>query len=152
MLFRFDPESVEQRLCIRLCFPAVHLRELCLQFTGPDTVFIGEVRFRIKRILFLHDLKQTRISHHDCVQDLFLIVFKMVLLQYGQTLSRSNVHTAVGRLKLSGQNLEKSRFSGTVGTDDTIAVSLRKLDVDILKQGFFPDSQRHIVSTDHVLS
>ena len=42
--------------------------------------------------------------------------------------------------KLSGKNFKESRLTGTVGTDQTIAVSLGKFDVYILKEGLLADS------------
>ena len=62
-----------------------------------------------------------------------LIIFKMVLLQDGETLARCDDDVAVGRLELSGENLQKRRLSGAVRTDETIAVALGKFDVYIFK-------------------
>ena len=43
----------------------------------------------------------------------------MILLQERKTLSRCDHNVAVGGLKLSGQDLQKSRFSCAVGANET---------------------------------
>ena len=50
----------------------------------------------------------------------------MVLLQDGETLSWCDDNIAVGSVELTGKNLQECGFAGTVGTDQTVAVSLCK--------------------------
>ena len=73
------------------------------------------------------------------------VIFEVVLLQERKTLARSDNDISVGRLKLSGQDLEESRLTGTVCTDQTITVSLCEFDVDILKESFLANTQCDII-------
>ena len=43
----------------------------------------------------------------------------------------------------------KGGLSGTVCTDKTVTVSLSKLNIDVLEQGFFADPKRNVICTDH---
>ena len=53
----------------------------------------------------------------------------MVLLQDGETLSWCDDNIAVGSVELTGKNLQECGFAGTVGTDQTVAVSLCKFNI-----------------------
>ena len=53
----------------------------------------------------------------------------MVLLQDGETLSWCDDNIAVGSVELTGKNLQECGFAGTVGTDQTVAVSKCKLNI-----------------------
>jgi len=57
----------------------------------------------------------------------------MVLLQDGETLSWCDDNIAVGSVELTGKNLQECGFAGTVGTDQTVAVSLCKFNIYIFK-------------------
>ena len=57
----------------------------------------------------------------------------MILLQEGETLSRGNDDFAIGGIQLAGQNLQEGRFSRAVGSDETVAVTLGKFDIDIFE-------------------
>jgi hypothetical protein len=54
--------------------------------------------------------------------------------------------------QLSGDHSQKRRFSGTVCADHSIAITRRKLEVYIRKQGFFPELNRQILDTYHLFS
>ena len=69
----------------------------------------------------------------------------MILLQERKTLTRCDDDITVGRLKLSGQDFKKCRFTGTVCSDQTIAVAFGKFDVDIFKKCFFANTQCNII-------
>ena len=73
----------------------------------------------------------------------------MVLLQDGETLSWCDDNIAVGSVELTGKNLQECGFAGTVGTDQTVAVSLCKFNIYIFKSCFLTDTQSHIVCTNH---
>ena len=113
---------------------------ITLQSNGlalTDTVFISEVRFCIDSIFFFHDLIQSCISHHNGIQNRIFVVFEMILLQERKTFTRCDDDLSVRRLKLSGQNLKKCRFTRTVCSDQTVAVSFCKFNINIFEQGFF---------------
>ena len=133
MQLRPDAKTIQKRSGVRLGLPAVHLCEFALELTGADAVLIGEVLLGVDRFLFLHNIIQSLVAHNDRIENRELIIFKMVLLQHGETLARCDDDVAVCRLELSGENLQKRRLSGAVRTDDTIAVALGKFDVYIFK-------------------
>ena len=145
MKIGINAKSVQKSSSIRFCFPSVHLCEFALEFTGTDSVLICKIFFSVDRFFFFHDLVQSGISHDDGVENLISVIFEVVLLQERKTLARSDNDISVGRLKLSGQDLEESRLTGTVCTDQTITVSLCEFDVDILKESFLANTQCDII-------
>ena len=64
----------------------------------------------------------------------------MVLLQEGESLARSDHNISIGRFELPGKDFKESRFTGTVCSDQAVAVAFGKFDVDILKEGFFANT------------
>ena len=76
----------------------------------------------------------------------------MILLKERKTLSRCNDHFPVRRLQLSGKNLQKSRFSGPVGANQSITVAFGEFDRYVFKQRFFPNAKCDIICTDHSVS
>ena len=145
MEFCFDAQTVQKGCGVRFCFPSVHFRKFTFQLAGADAVFICKVFLCIYGFFFLHNLIQSGVSHNNCIQNRIGVVFKVILLQERKTLSRCDHNVAVGGLKLSGQDLQKSRFSCAVGANETVAVSFCKFDVDIFKQGFFSNPQSDVI-------
>ena len=92
-----------------------------------------------------HHLVKTLVSHNYGIKHRELVILKVILLKEGETLSRSDHNISARRLKLSGQDLEESRLTGTVCTDQTITVSLCEFDVDILKESFLANTQCDII-------
>ena len=78
---RLNAEAVEERFRVALGLPAVHFREFALELGRADAILLREVRLRIDRVLLLHDLIETLISHDDRVQHVVLVVFEVVLLE-----------------------------------------------------------------------
>ena len=133
MKLRIDPQAVQQGGSVGFRLPAVHGSKFPFQLAGLDPILIGEILFRIDGVFFLHDLIKAGISHNDRVQNGIFVVLGLVLLQEGETFSRSNGDLPVGRLELPGQDLQKGRLSRAVGADDAVAVSFGEFDVHIFK-------------------
>ena len=57
----------------------------------------------------------------------------MILLQHGETLTGGDDDITFGGVQLTGQDLQKGGFTGTVGSDESVTVALGKLDVDIFE-------------------
>ena len=57
----------------------------------------------------------------------------MILFQHGETLTGGDDDITFGGVQLTGQDLQKGGFTGTVGSDESVAVALGKLDVDIFE-------------------
>ena len=146
---RLDAQAVQQVLGVGLRLPAVHGGELTLQLGGLHAVLLGEVLLHVDGFLLLHDLVQPGVAHNHRVQNRVLVVFKVVLLKKGETLSRRDGDLAAGRLQLTGQNSQKCGLAGAVGSDQAVAVALGELDVHILKQCLFPHPEGYVVCTNH---
>ncbi|MNW65445.1 hypothetical protein D3C74_438290 [compost metagenome] len=71
--------------------------------------------------------------HDNCLQNRIFIVLKMILLQHSHTFARSHMHVPGVGFNLSGQDLQKSRFTGTVRPDQAVAVSWCEFYVYIFK-------------------
>ena len=98
---RLYAEAVEQGFRIRLGFPAVHLRELSLELSCFYAVLICEVFLHVEGILLFHDIIEPSVAHDDCVKDLVLIVFEVVLFQEGYTVTRSHSDGAARSVELA---------------------------------------------------
>ena len=57
----------------------------------------------------------------------------MILFQHGETLTGGDDDITFGSVQLTGQDLQKGGFTGTVGSDESVTVALSKLDVDIFE-------------------
>ena len=136
MKFCLNTKTIQESSCIGFCFPSVHLCEFAFQLTGADTVLVCKVFFCIDGILFLHDLIKSLVTHDNGVQYCIGIIFKVVLLQEGETLSRCDHDITLGRLQLSGKDFKESRFTCSVGSDETVAVSFCKFDIYVFEKGF----------------
>ena len=71
---------------------------------------------------------------NNCTDNIILIKGKMVLLQHGHALTGSNIYGTLGRLNITGKQLQKGGFTSTVGTNNAIAVSRSKLNGNVLKE------------------
>ena len=122
MLVVRDAETVQQLCRLRLCVPAVELGELCLELRGAHPVLVREIGLLVKRILFVHDLHETCVSHDDRTQYLDLIVGIVILLQDGETLPGRDLHDAACRLDVAREQLEEGRFPRAIRADDAVAI------------------------------
>ena len=144
-----DSQAVQKGSGVGFGFPAVHRREICLQLAGSDAVFIGKIRFGIDFILLLHDVVQSLVSGDDRVQDDLVIVFEVILFQDRQAFALPDGDLSRGGIQFAGQDFQKGGFSGTVGADDTVAVSFRKFYVYFLKKCLFAKAKRNIACLNH---
>ena len=72
-------------------------------------------------------------THDNGIHNHILVVFEMILLQHGETLTGGDDDITFGGVQLTGQDLQKGGFTGTVGSDESVTVALGKLDVDIFE-------------------
>ena len=87
------------------------------------------------------------ISIFGCLAIVFVASMKRIIggMQERKTLSRCDDDITVSRLKLAGKNLKECRFAGTVCSDQTVAVTLGKFDVDIFEKCFLANTQCNII-------
>ena len=145
MEFCVNAKTVQECGSIGFCFPSVHFGKFTFQFAGTDTVFVCEIFFCVDGIFFFHDLIQSLVSHDNGVENCIGVIFEVILLQERETLSGCDDNITVGRLQLSGKDLQEGRFTGTVGTDQTVAVAFCKFDIYIFKERFFTHAQSNVV-------
>ena len=144
-----DTETVEERLRIGLRLVTAHVGVLGLELGCPDAVLIGEVRLCVEGILFLSDLIEVGVALNDRVEDGLVVVFFLILFEETQSLSRGDGNRAARGLELARENLQERGLAGAVGTDDSVAVTLREFDVDVFKQSLFPDAIGYVIGCDH---
>lgn len=87
--------------------------------------------------------------HDDGTKHFIVVIGVMILTKDGQTFSRRNFYRSAGRFDLTGQQLEKRGFSGTIGANNPIAVSRSKFEVYILIKDALAKLQRHIIRRNH---
>ncbi len=133
MVFGSDANAVQQHGGIGFRLPAVHLGKFGLQLAGTDTVLVGEILLGVDGVFFLHDLVQAFVAHDNGIHYHIIVVFKVILFQHGETLAGGDDNVALCGLQLAGKNFQKGGFSGSVCSDQTVAVALGKFNVDILK-------------------
>ena len=150
MKFCLDTKSVQKVGSIRFCFPSIHCSELSFQLTCFDSVFICEIFFCVNFFFLFHDFIQTCISHDNCIKNREFVIFEMILLKERKSLARGDNYITGCRLKLSGKNLKKCRFTGTVRTDHSVAVPFCEFDVNIFEQRLFPDAKGYVICTNHL--
>ena len=137
MLVFLDTQTTQQGGSIAFGIPAVQLGKFLFQFGNLQSILVCEILFGIQHFTLLHDIPQHRVSHHHRVHHRKSIPLKVVLAQNGKTLSRSQHDGARRRVQLPGNRFQESRFSGAVGTDDTITVTTCKLQVYVIEQHSF---------------
>ena len=140
-----DAEAGKQLFRVCLGVPAVHLREFRLKLTCPDSVFVRKIFLRVQCLLLLRDVVKPLVAHDHGVKHRELVIFEMVLLQEGKTLSRRDRDIAGGRLQLAGKNLQKRRLSRAVRADYAVALTLGEFDIDMFKKRLFPDTKRDVI-------
>ena len=84
------------------------------------------------------------------IDDLFLIIDELILLEHGDPLLGVDGDITLIRLLLSGQDPEKGRFTRTIGADKAIAVAVGELDIDVFKNYALAIGKRNICCLEHV--
>ena len=145
-----DAKAVEEARGVRLCVPAVHLRELRLELRGLHAVLLGEIGFCVERVLLIHDLDEARIAHHDRAQHLILVERIVILLENREAFARRDLHHAARRLELAGEQAQERGLAGAVRADDAVAVARRELEVDILVEHTLAELEAQVVRSNHL--
>ena len=75
----------------------------------------------------------------------------MVLLKDAESLAGSDDDVTTGGFDYTRENLKEGRLAGTICTDESVAVALCELDVNVLEEGSFTKSKRDVSSLNHVI-
>jgi len=129
-----DTEAAQQSSCIAFGIPTIELCKLFFEFRHTDTVFIGKIRLCIKSIAFVHDIPKDGMTHQHGIEYRILIPLEVVLAKYRKAFARTKGYRSFGRLQFARNGFQEGRLTGTVGTDDTIDITIRELQVHILVQ------------------
>ena len=89
-------------------------------------------------------------SHDNRAQHLDLVIGVVILLQDSETLARRDIYDAACRFDIPREQLEKSRLPRAVCTDDAVAISGRKLQIDVFVKDAFAELQTEIVDGNHL--
>ena len=143
-------KALEKLGNIRFSLPAVQLGKLCLQFRRANAVFFGEFFFFVDGVLFLHDIVKLAVAHHHRVKHGVFVKGKVILTKHRHTDGVGNRYLARRGLQLAAKDLQKGGFSRTVGTDDAIAVSGGKFEVNVLEEKLTAKVKAQIGNCDHV--
>ena len=144
-------EVLQQLGGLALGLVAVHLGECHLQFRSAVAVLLGHFGLRVECLALLHILPQRLVTHQHSVHHRVFVVFEVVLRQHRKAFSSPQFHRPFVRLQFTTDGLEQRRFSGTVGTDDSVDVSCRKLDVHVLVKYPLSELNREIRNCYHIV-
>ena len=138
--FGINTKTIQKSSGIRFCLPSVHFCELAFKLACADSVFVCKIFFGVDGFFLFHDLIKSFITHDNSIQYRVSVILEVVLLQERKPLARCDYNVTFGWLQLPGKDLEESGFSCTIGTDQSITVSLSKFDVYIFKQRFLTNA------------
>jgi hypothetical protein len=88
-------------------------------------------------------------TYDDRIEDAFFIKGKLILVEDGDALPGADGYFTLVRLDITGQDFEKSRFPGAIGTNETITVARGEFYVDVLENDSFSIGQSDVGCVDH---
>ena len=147
--FRRQTQAGQQSSRIAFCVPAVQLGKFALQLGSLFAVCFGEVRLGIQGILFLHDIVKALVAHDDSVQHRISVIFELILLQGGKPLPFRDDHGTGGRFQFAGENPQEGGFSGTVCTDNAVAVAGQEFQISAGEKLLTAEGQGKVVNCNH---
>ena len=119
------------------------------QFAGLDTVGLGKIGLGIDGVPFVHHLPHLFVTHEYGIEYGHFVEGELVLVQYGHALTRGDIHRSLIGFDLPADDFQKRGFTGPVGADDTVTVTLGETDVHLIEQNPLAIGQRYIIYTDH---
>ncbi len=134
-----DAESAQKRGSIAFGIPAFQFGEFFFQFGSPYAVGIAEISLGVEGVFFLHYIPKDRMPAQNGFENRTVIEFEVVLLKHAHALARTLFDRALSRRQLTAEHTHQRRLACTVSTDDSIAVTGRKLQVHVLEKRFFTE-------------
>ena len=128
---------LQQLGSLAFSLPAVHLGKLQLEVGGTVAIFLGHLGLGIQGLALLHVLPEWLVSHEHGVHDRKLVVLEVVLREHREAFARAQLHGTLVGLQLAADGFQQRRLAGSVGTDDAVDVSTRKLDVHVFVKDSF---------------
>ena len=129
--------------------PAVQFSEFRFQFRSQNAVLLGKILLGIEGIFLLHDVIQPLVAHNNGIQNGIGIIGEVILFEDTHAEIFRNGHFTGSRFQLTAENFQKCGFSGTVCTDNTVAVAGVELQVYIFEQRIAAELQTNIRNSNH---
>ena len=142
-------KSLNQTRRLGVSLPTVQFGKFGFQLGRANAVFLGKILFFVDGVLFYLDLIQTLVAHQHRIQYGVFVEGKVILTQNRHANRVGNRYLARRRLQFTAQDLEKGGLSRTVCTDDAIAVSGGKFQVNVLKEKLTAKVKAKIGNCDH---
>ena len=95
-------------------------------------------------------LVQFRVAHHNGVFYRELVIGKVILLQNGHSLTRSDDNLARIMLQLTRKHLQKGGFSRSIGTDNTVAVTGGEFEIYVFKKWSVSKLETYVAYCYHI--
>ena len=137
VLVLLDAQSAKQGSGIAFGIPAFEFGKFFLQLGYLQTVLVAEVGFGIECIALVHDVPQHGVAHQYGVEYGVLIPLEVVLTEHGESLVGAKGDTALGGLQIATDSAQEGGLACSIGTNDSVDVSVSELQVDILVQHSF---------------
>ncbi len=139
MLLDRDAHAEQQLTGARLGGVAVELGKAALQLGRLHVIVLGRLRIGVDGVLLLHHRPHLGMTHHHDVQNPAVLVGELILAQVSHAFVLILADIAARRFKHTTENLHEGRLAGAVGANQPVAVTVTKLDADILEQGLGPE-------------
>ena len=119
-----DAKSAEEHGCIALGIPAIELSKLLFKLGSTHAVFLCHLCLVVDGILLLHDCIEHSVATQYSVDDSILVIFVVILFEHRKTLARAHLIGSASRIEFTAQYTQKSRFTSTVCTDNSITIAI----------------------------
>ena len=144
-------QAGEQGCGVALGVPTLEFGELLLEFGGAYAVLIAEVLLGVDGVLFGHDVPQDGVAAQHGLQHGALVELEVVLFQHREALAGAHGDGARGGGELAGEDTHQGGFTGTVGTDDAVAVATVEGQVHVLEQDTLAELYGKVICLNHLL-
>ena len=150
MLVFLNAQSAQQHGRVTLRVPSVQLGKTFFQFGNFQSVFVCEIFFGIQHFALFHYVPQHGMTHHYGIHYGKGVPLEVILAQYGEAFAGAQGNRTGSGIQIPVNRAEECRFSRTVRTDNTIAITTRKLQVYVIKQHSFTKLYRNIRNCNHL--
>ncbi len=139
VLVQGNADAEQQFTGACFCGIAIVFGEFHFQFGDLHAVIFAHLRQCIDPVAFVFHAPQFLMAHDYGIQHAEFLVGELVLAQTAQALVGVQGHIAGGGRQLTREDLHQRGLAAAVGTDQTIAVAIGKLDGNVFEQGLGPE-------------
>jgi len=142
-----DAQAREHERGVGLGLPTVQLGEARFELGGAHAVGLGEIGFRVERVLLFGHGVETLVPHEHDLEDGDLVECEVILPQERERRPRLAMHHPRRRLDVAREDL--GRLAGAVRADEAVAVAREELDVHVLEEFAAAELDAETGSADH---